>query len=95
MAVMTTTEIAAEWEITPRTLRKFLRSDFRAREMGDSLPGKGSRYAIEKKELRGLHSRFLKWDAAEKEARANRAKESAEKAKENAQFSDEEIAEFN
>lgn len=79
---MTTTEIAGEFGTTPKNLRKFLRADFRAREMGDSLPGKGSRYMIEKKELRGLHSRFKKWDLEQKELRAKKAQEIAENAAE-------------
>jgi predicted transcriptional regulator len=81
MATLTTAEIAEEFGITPKYLRKFLRSDFRARELGESLPGKGARYAIEKRELKGLNSRFKKWDAEQKEMRATRAAESAEKAK--------------
>jgi predicted transcriptional regulator len=90
MATLTTTEIAEEFGISPKYLRKFLRADFRARELGESLPGKGARYAIEKRELKGLQSRFKKWDAAEKESRANRAKESAEKAAELAAETDSE-----
>ena len=62
MATMTTTEIAADLDTTPRTLRKFLRAD--AKERGTETPGKGSRYAIEKRDMRALRSRFAKWVAA-------------------------------
>lgn len=81
MATLTTAELAAELGTTPRTLRKFLRSDARSRNAGDTLPGKGSRYAIERKAVKGLNARFIKWQAAEAQARAERAAEAAAKAK--------------
>lgn len=65
---MTTTEIAAEFETTPRTLRKFLRAD--AKSKGAPTPGKGSRYSIEKRELRSLRKRFNDWHAALEAKRA-------------------------
>lgn len=80
MATLTTAELAAEFETTPRTLRKFLRADARAAEKGDTLPGKGARYAIERKAVKGLRTRFIKWQAAEAEARAARAQEAASRA---------------
>jgi predicted transcriptional regulator len=66
---MNTTEIASELNTTPKTLRKFLRADLRERDI--AIPGKGSRYSIERKELRGLKSRFSKWQIAESAKRAN------------------------
>lgn len=73
MAQFTTTEVAEKFETTPRTLRKFLRADARGRNQADSLPGKGSRYAIEGKELAALKKRFSTWQVAEAKARAERA----------------------
>lgn len=63
MANLNTTEIAQEFGITPKELRKFLRSD--SRERGIATPGKGQRYSIARKELRGLKSRFEKWQIAQ------------------------------
>jgi predicted transcriptional regulator len=63
MATITTTDLAAELETTPRTLRKFLRAD--AKVKGTETPGKGSRYAIEKREVRALAKRFADWTAAQ------------------------------
>jgi hypothetical protein len=80
MATLTTTEVAEKFGTTPRTLRKFLRADARAADKGDTLPGKGSRYALEAKALKGLQSRFTKWQAAEAAARAARAQEAADAA---------------
>lgn len=59
MTMMTTTEIAAELETTPRTLRKFLRAE------GQGV-GKGSRYALPstKRDLTALRKRFAAWDEA-------------------------------
>lgn len=80
MSQFTTTEVAEKFGTTARTLRKFLRADARGRDAGDTLPGKGSRYAIEGKDLKGLQSRFKKWQAAEAEARAARAEKAAQEA---------------
>lgn len=54
-----TTELATALDTTPRTLRKFLRSE----GMG---VGKGSRYALPstKREIASLTKRFAEWDAA-------------------------------
>lgn len=76
MAQFTTTEVAEKFETTPRTLRKFLRADARANDKGDTLPGKGSRYSIEGKELAGLKKRFAAWkveQAEQAKARADKA----------------------
>lgn len=77
---LTTAQLAEKLGTTPKTLRKFLRADARANNQGDSLPGKGSRYAIEAKAVKGLGSRFTKWQAAEAAARADRAAKAATEA---------------
>lgn len=64
MATITATELAAELGTTPREVRKFLRADAKANE--GTTPGKGSRYAIEKKSVAGLRKRFAAWDEARK-----------------------------
>jgi hypothetical protein len=95
MAQFTTAQVAEKFGTTPRTLRKFMRSDARANGAGDTLPGKGSRYAIEGKSLKSLQGRFNKWQAAEAAARAERAQKAAEEAQANAEVevddSDEEL----
>lgn len=80
MTALTTIDVAAKFETTPRTLRKFLRADARANDRGDTLPGKGSRYALESKTLPAMRKRFLKWQEAEAKARAERAARAAEDA---------------
>jgi predicted transcriptional regulator len=80
MAQFTTAEVAEKFGTTPRTLRKFLRSDARNRDAADTLPGKGSRYTLEGKDLKGLQGRFSKWQAAEAAARAQRAQDAADAA---------------
>lgn len=82
MAQFSTAQVAEKLDTTPRTLRKFLRADARANDRADSLPGKGSRYAIEGKDIAPLKKRFAKWAAAEAEARAARAVQAAEVAAE-------------
>jgi predicted transcriptional regulator len=78
MAQFTTAEVAEKFGTTPRTLRKFLRADARANGQGDTLPGKGSRYAIEGKALAPLKKRFAAWQVAQAEAAAKRAAEALE-----------------
>ena len=73
MAQFSTAEVAAKFETTPRTLRKFLRADAKAQDAADALPGKGSRYAIEGKQLASLKKRFKAWQVDEAKARAARA----------------------
>jgi hypothetical protein len=51
-------EVALKLDTTPRTLRKFLRSD----EAVES-PGKGGRYAIEARKVNALKRRFDDWAA--------------------------------
>lgn len=79
---LTTTQLADEMGISPKTLRKFLRSDADAKGTRDDFcPGKGGRYEIARTQVKGLKSRFIKWDAAEKAARAERAQKAANDAK--------------
>lgn len=61
MATLTAKELATELNTDPRTVRKFLRS--LSKENETATPGKGSRWAIEKKEVRSLRTKFNKWDA--------------------------------
>lgn len=62
MKMQTTTTLAAEFDTTPRTLRKFLRSA----QMG---VGKGSRYALPtaKREVASLKKQFDAWEVARAE----------------------------
>ena len=78
MAQFTTAEVAEKFGTTPRTLRKFLRADARGRNAADSLPGKGSRYAIEGKDLAPLKKRFGAWQVAQAEAAKARAEAEAQ-----------------
>jgi phage antirepressor YoqD-like protein len=57
--MMTTTELAATLDTTPRTLRKFLRAQ------GAGV-GKGSRYALPstKRDINTLTARFTAWNDA-------------------------------
>ena len=80
MAQFTTAEVAAKFDTTPRTLRKFLRADARNRDAADTLPGKGSRYMLEGKDLAPMKKRFATWTKAEAEAKAARAIKAAEEA---------------
>ncbi len=54
MAQMTVNELATKLETSPRTTRKFLRSI----TPKDEQPGKGSRWQIEKRDVRGLVKKF-------------------------------------
>lgn len=75
MTAMTTAEVASAFDTTPRNLRKFLRSDAKANDAADTLPGKGSRYSLDgsKRSLNSLKKRFDAWQVAEAKARAERA----------------------
>lgn len=57
--IMNTTELATALDTTPRTLRKFLRSE------GAGV-GKGSRYALpsSKREVASISKRFTAWNDA-------------------------------
>lgn len=66
--MMTTTELATDFDTTTRTLRKFLRSS----ESGIESVGKGSRYALPsgKRDIASLRKRFSAWDEARNAATA-------------------------
>lgn len=68
MATITISELAPLLDTDARTARKFLRTITPA----DAHPGKGSRWAIEKRDIRSLASKFKKFTAAEDEARKAR-----------------------
>lgn len=83
MAQITVKDFALEIDTDARTARKFLR----AVTPREDHPGKGSRWAIEKKQIRSLKSKFTKWENEQKEKaaiRAENAKKKAEKAEKNA-----------
>ena len=76
MATFTPAEIAARqgFRTDAKTLRIFLRAD--AAERGVKAPGKGSRWAIEGRELSSMGARFRRWEqerAAKAEAKASEA----------------------
>src|SRR5262252_2534209 len=80
---ITPKELAARFDTDAKTLRKFLRSD--ASGVADQAPGKGSRWAIEGSQVRGMKSKFTKWNAdrlaaiaAARTARAEAAAEAAD-----------------
>ena len=54
MATITVKELSEELDTTPRTARKFLRHI----TPSDEQPGKGGRWQIEKRALRGLKKQF-------------------------------------
>ena len=60
MATINISEFATIIEATPRDARKFLREV----TPEDAQPGKGGRWAIEKRDVRPLRSKFTKWNEA-------------------------------
>lgn len=60
MATINIAEFATEINTDARTARKFLRSVTPA----DAQPGKGSRWSIERRDIRSLKSKFAKFEAA-------------------------------
>ena len=74
---MTPADLATELGTDARTVRKFLRSI----TPKENQPGKGSRWSIEKKQLRSLRSQYTKFQKAQAEAKA--AREAAAAADEN------------
>lgn len=65
MATITVNELATTLDTDARTARKFLRSITPI----DAQPGKGSRWSIEKVQVRSLTSKFAKFQAAQAEAK--------------------------
>lgn len=65
---ITTAELAAELDTTPRTLRKFLRADADANDKKDELPGKGKRYALpaNARAIASMRKKFAAWEDAQK-----------------------------
>lgn len=68
MATIDIATLSTELDTDARTTRKFLRSITPA----DSQPGKGSRWAIEKREVRSLKSKFSKYLAEAAQVTADR-----------------------
>lgn len=68
MAQITVADLATELNTDGRTARKFLRSI----TPKDAQPGKGSRWSIEKRDVRSLKSQFAKFTAAADQARLDR-----------------------
>lgn len=68
MATITVSELATELDTDARTARKFLRSVTPA----DAQPGKGSRWEIEKRDVRSLRSKFGKFTDAAAQAKLDR-----------------------
>ena len=68
---LTAKEIAQRFDTDPRTLRKFLRADAKANST--ETPGKGSRYAIEARQVKSLQRRFNAWIAQRNQNQANEA----------------------
>ena len=66
MATITVSDLALELNTDARTARKFLRSVTPT----DEQPGKGSRWSIEKRDIRSLKSKFSKFADAEAARRA-------------------------
>ena len=66
--MQTTATLATEFDTTPRTLRKFLRSN----ESGIESVGKGSRYSLptSKREVNALKKKFDNWTAALEEKKS-------------------------
>ena len=93
MAQFTTAEVAEKFDTNARTLRKFLRADARANDNADALPGKGSRYAIEGKDLQGMKKRFAAWQVKQAEERKERAEKAVADAKTEVEVAEVEVAE--
>lgn len=75
MTTLNTKEVAERLDTTPKTLRRFLRSEAQAAggTVGEDTPGKGKRYSFESKEVSKLQKRFQQWrDAQAKAAEARR-----------------------
>ena len=87
---LTTKEVAEALDTTPKTLRRFIRSDVKSQggEVGVDTPGKGKRYAFEKGDVPKMLKQFAKWQKAQAEAAAARRAKAAE-AEESADAEDE------
>jgi hypothetical protein len=74
MATINVTELAVELDTDARTARKFLRSI----TPKDEQPGKGSRWSIEKREVRSMKSKFAKYAKALADAKLAKELEAQE-----------------
>jgi hypothetical protein len=86
MATITPKELSVKLGLSAssadaKVVRRFLRS----KDGLNMKVGKGHRWAIEGKDVRGLKSRFAAWQKAEAEARAGRLAKAAEEASEAAE----------
>lgn len=63
---MTPKELALALDTTDREVRKFLRS--RHSGIAADAPGKGGRWAIDARKVKGLKGKFAKWDIARRDA---------------------------
>lgn len=73
--VLTTQELATEFDTTPRQLRKFLRDTLGE---GKGVVGKGARYQIERKQVRSLAKKFAAWTEAKNAANADNTPDEVE-----------------
>lgn len=74
MATITPKELAVELGLTAgRNDQKLVRSFLRSPSGLNMKVGKGNRWAIERREVRGLKSRWAKWLTEREEAAAKRA----------------------
>lgn len=64
---LTPKEIAHEWGVSPKTLRKFLRQD---EALGSLAPGKGGRWALPAGKVKSAQKRFIAWKEEEARKRA-------------------------
>ncbi len=82
---LTPKEVALEFGTDARTLRKFLRSDAKAK--GTETPGKGSRWAIPATRMKSMRKGFDAWNAANeaKKAEATETPEVTETVNEDAE----------
>ena len=72
VAIIGEEKVTTNRKSATRTLRKFLRTDFAAREV--ATPGKGGRYSIDlnKRDLAAMTKRFKAWEIAQAEEQAAR-----------------------
>lgn len=67
-------DIALEFGVSAKTLRKFLRKDEKAISAnGGETPGKGGRWAIPASQVKSLQKRFDAWNAANQAKKEEKA----------------------
>jgi len=88
---LTTAQLAEKFQTSPRELRKFLRADARANGKANTLPGKGSRYALpgDAKTINAMRKRFDAWTVAQ--AEAAKVREAAKKIEADSVREDDEV----